>query len=338
MRSKGVTYDTGFFPGNKQSRPSFDGEVVKRELQVIATDLHCSAVRITGGDLDRLTTAGRHAADAGMEVWFSPFPTEMTTSQLVPYFIECAERAETLRHNAADVVFVTGCELSVFAAGFLPGADCYARMAALASGDPALWESLADVPARMNGFLAEVVASVRSRFGGRITYASAPWEPVDWTPFDIVSVDAYRDAQNAAGFRDGLRLHFSHGKPLAVTEFGCCTYHGAADRGAMGWAIVDESAEPRRIVGSHVRDESEQATHMRELFDVFEQEGVDSAFWFTFAGYRLPHRADPRFDLDMASYGVVKILEGAATSVSRLPEMGWEPKLAFHELARICAH
>ena len=34
---------------------------------------------------------------------------------------------------------------------------------------------------------------------------------------------------NAAAFRDTLRPYLGHGKPVAVTEFGCCTYRGAGD-------------------------------------------------------------------------------------------------------------
>jgi hypothetical protein len=40
-------------------------------------------------------------------------------------FEECAGHAEELRREGARVVFVTGCELSLFAAGFLPGADVF---------------------------------------------------------------------------------------------------------------------------------------------------------------------------------------------------------------------
>jgi hypothetical protein len=43
----------------------------------------------------------------------------------------------------------------------------------------------------------------------------------------------------------------------------------------MGWAILDESAEPSRLDGDYTRDEAD------------------------FAGYNLPHRAEPREDLDM---------------------------------------
>jgi hypothetical protein len=51
------------------------------------------------------------------------------------------------------------------------------------------------------------------------------------------------------------------------------------------------------------------ATYLRELLAVFEEEGVDAAFVYTFARYDLPHRDDPRLDLDRASAGVVKVLD-----------------------------
>ena len=55
---------------------------------------------------------------------------------------------------------------------------------------------------------------------------------------------------------------------------------------------------------------------------------MDAAFWFTFAGYELPHRpADPGHDLDLASYGLVAVLEkGHGT---RYPDMAWKPKQLF---------
>ena len=134
------------------------------------------------------------------------------------------------------------------------------------------------------------------------------WEPVDWSLFDIVATDAYRDASNAGTFRSELRKRLEHGKPLAVTEFGCCGYAGAADRGGMGWTIIDASADPPRLDGDYVRDESEQVRYLEELTAIFAEEGVDLAFWFTFAGYPLVHDSEPHRDLDMASYGVVRML------------------------------
>src|SRR5262249_36531547 len=167
---------------------------------------------------------------------------------------------------------------------------------------------------------------------GPLTYASGMWEPVDWGPFDIAATDAYCDAGNAGTFRSKLRKQLRHGKPLAVTEFGCCGYAGAAARGGMGWAIIDDSTDPPRLDGDYVRDESEQVRYLEELNAIFAEEGVDLAFWFTFAGYSLVHDADPRRDLDMASYGVVQMLPGGPGT--GYDGLGWEPKLAFGALAR----
>ena len=70
------------------------------------------------------------------------------------------------------------------------------------------------------------------------------------------------------------------------------------------------------------------------MLDVFEAEGVDSAFVNTFARYDLPHHRDPRADFEMASFGVVKVLDGQSGSgVRRYPDMRWEPKAAFNALA-----
>jgi hypothetical protein len=50
----------------------------------------------------------------------------------------------------------------------------------------------------------------------------------------------------------------------------------------------------------------------------------------------LPHRRDPTQDLDMASCGVVKVLEGR--SGGAYPGMPWEPKAAFAAMAGAYQH
>jgi hypothetical protein len=323
MRGKGIHYDTGTHLSDGWTREAFDSSTVRREMQVIAGDLHCTAIRITGSDPDRLTIAGEHAAKAGLEVWLAPFPCDLTTEQMLPLFTECAARAEDLRRHGADIVLVTGGELSIFARGFLPGDDFLTRTALFTTNGPELPSLLRAVPARLNTFLAEVLDTVRPRFDGKVTYASLPFERVNWTPFDYVAVDAYRAAHNAATFREEIRDLHRHGRPVAVTEFGCCTYRGAADLGGRGFLIIDRDHEPWRLNGEYHRDEDGQATYLRDLLHIFEQENVDSAFWYTFAGYRHPHHPDPRHDLDLASYGVIKLA----------PDTSWEPKASFHALA-----
>src|SRR5262244_2893810 len=245
MRGKGINYDTGFSPAGRSSRERFDADVVRSEMHVIARELHCTAVRITGGEPARLSTAAELAAAEGLEVWFAPFPCELAADQLAPLFADCADRAEHLRRGGANVVLVTGCELTLFADGFLPGGTVYERIAGVQSGGPQLHAAYAALPGQLNGFLAATAEAARGRFGGPLTYASGMWEPVDWGPFDIAATDAYRDAGNVGTFRSQRRKQRQHGKPLAVTEFACCAYAGAGDRGGLGWAILDDSTASR---------------------------------------------------------------------------------------------
>jgi len=99
--AKGMTYDTGFIRGDDNSRKSLDPAVVKRELAIIRDDLHCNAVQITGGDPERLELAAAYAAELGLEVWFSPYPLELATDEILSLFADCAQRAERLRETGA---------------------------------------------------------------------------------------------------------------------------------------------------------------------------------------------------------------------------------------------
>lgn len=331
MRGKGITYDTGFFNDGVSTHEPFDSDVVKREMHIIRDDLHCNAVRITGGNADRLEIAATHAANAGLEVWFSPFTCDLTTDELLDFLADCAERAERLRQLGAEVVFVTGAELSLFTVGFLPGDTLEDRLALLKMPHR-FREALPRVPARINAFLGKAAAVVRERFGGKVSYAAIPSEGVDWTPFDFISVDLYRSIEIAEQYQAAIHTLAAQGKPVAITEFGCATYRGAADKGASAaMIVVYDNAIPIGLDGDYIRDETEQVTYLRELLDIFTTEGVDTAFANTFASYHLPHRSDPREDLDMASYGIVKVLEN---HIGRsYPDMAWEPKVAFTALA-----
>jgi len=73
LRVRGVVYDVGVvpFPG-RESRPVFDAAAVERDMRVLAADLHCTAVRTIGRDLERLEVAARCAQRHGLAVWLSP--------------------------------------------------------------------------------------------------------------------------------------------------------------------------------------------------------------------------------------------------------------------------
>ena len=169
-----------------------------------------------------------------------------------------------------------------------------------------------------------------------MAYAAIPFERVDWTPFDYIGVDLYRSIEVADRYRDGIRTLVAQGKPVAITEIGTTAYRGAGDKGARAGEIVEwdeATGRPLRLNGEYERDEVEQVRYLREVLDIFDAEGVDSAFVFTFESTQLPHRpgGDPRDDLDRASYGIVRALEGGRGET--YPDMAWEPKAAFAALA-----
>lgn len=325
MRAKGIAYDTGFVV-NGETSLEFDLEVVRRELAIIRDDLHCNAVHLVGGDPERLELAGRCAAELGLEVWFSPYPLELTTAEILDLFADCAERAERLRRDGAEVVFVAGVELSVMNKGFLPGSDVLDRVTRLLAEPNGRLERMAEASKRLNGFLVEAVEVVRSRFHGRITYACIPFEQVDWALFDIVSMELIRSAEVADQFAEGVQNLVAQGKPVAITGFGTAAWKGAPDVAPRSMEIAeqDSNGRPLRLKGKYERDEAGQAEYLRELLEIFDAEGVDGAFVYMFALNNYVHRPDdPLRDFDLASPGIVKVFEGGR----------WEPKKAFAAVA-----
>jgi hypothetical protein len=329
----GITYDTGFRNGGSSTHEPFDPDVVRREMRIIREDLHCDAVRITGGHVDRLEVAAVHAAAVGLEVWISPFTNDVTTGELLDLLADVAERAEKIRLGGAEVVLVTGSELTLFTIGFLPGDTLDERLALITERPPELGAALAALPALLDDFLGRAVGVVRERFGGRITYASLGFEQVDWDLFDIVATDAgYRSVEVAEVYEDEMRAFGALDRSAAITEFGCTTHRGAADLGARGTSMVDwDGPRPVALRGEFVHDEQEQATYLREVLDVLEAAGIDIAFVCTFVTYNLPYDEDPAKNFDVASYGVVRVLgDGFGETY---PDLRWEPKAAFTALA-----
>ncbi|SEQ82967.1 hypothetical protein [Streptomyces radiopugnans] len=336
MRARGICYDTGFTRGGGNSREHFDPDLVRKELTVIRDDLHCNAVHITGGDPERLELAAHHAAELGLEIWFSPYPLELTAGEILTLFADCAERAERLRARGAEVVFVTGVELSVMNRGFLEGDSPVERFDRLLDDPARRSERFAAVGARLGAFLREAVAVVRGHFRGKVTYAAIQFEGVDWDLFDFTTFELIRSAEVADRFREGVRSLVAQPKPVAVTGFGTATWRGAGDSAPRSMEILetdDATGAPLRLTGKYERDEAGQASYLSELLEIFDSEGVDSAFVFLFALYNLPHRpdGDARDDLDLASPGIVKVLEGRHGDA--YPGLPWEPKAAFAAVA-----
>lgn len=332
---RGINYDVGTHTRGSisSSRDDFDLPVIQRELEIIRNDLKCDSVRISGQEIERLVQASRYALQQGLEVWFSPAFVEASEKETLAYFKECAKAAEELRKISPSIVFVAGCELTFFMKGLVDGKTSFDRMGTFMKPWRLLRSTLVkgSYNRRLNRFLAQAVPSIRDIFHGQITYASGPWEKVAWSLFDVVGIDYYRHAGNWENYRERLREYKRPGKPVAVTEFGCCTYRGAEDKGGYGWAIVDRSVDPPRLKGQFVRDEEAQSKYLMELLQIFEEEGMADAFVFTFVSPTYPYNQDPQFDLDMASYSIVKTYSDRKGTV--YPGMPWDPKKSFNALA-----
>jgi hypothetical protein len=341
MHRKGVCYDVGRVMLGHNWRPDFDPAIVRRELEIIRGDLHCNAVRLQGLDITRLTTAAELALGQGLEVWFSPEMWDRPQDEVLEYLARAAHAAEGLLERwPGRVVFSVGSELSLFAQGFVPGANVFERL-----GHPKFMETVrsgAHNPP-LNAFLAKANTRVREVFHGRVTYASVGFETIDWGPFDFVGIDLYRDKRSRAIYSNLLQRYMGFGKPMANMEVGCCTFRGAEDLGGQGFDIVDWSSVPPKLKGDYVYDQTTQAREVADLLRVNDQAGVDSVFVFTFedqAGLEDSNREQIRqlpFDFDIARYGLVKMHVDPRPGAT-YPEMPWEPKESFRAVAEYYAN
>jgi len=234
MKLKGVNYDVGRVLQGHLMRPTFDATVVHRELEIIKNDLHCNAVKIQGFDIDRLKIAAEDALTQGLEVWLAPEIFEKSSEETFDYTVKAAEAAETLRQRyPRKLVLSIGTELTLFMQGILEGNTLMERI-----GNPMIWQKIKSgiYNKPLNEYSARTSRSVSQVFHGKVTYATvARVETVDWSIFDYVCVDCYRDKLIKNSFGDLVSQYFSYGKPVVIGEFGCCTYKGAEDRGGMGW-------------------------------------------------------------------------------------------------------
>ncbi len=198
---------------------------------------------------------------------------------------------------------------------------------------------------------------MRQAFHGPLTYASLVWEAVDWSLFDFIGIDHYRAARIKDRYVDMLKPFFAIGKPVVITEFGCRTYRGAdtSTEGMAGdltdfrlnlrvilsylassarTALFGTQLPPPRMPlkkGDYVRDEHMQARELIDQLGVLDQAGVNGAFVMTFISPIAPYDENPRNDLDMNSYSLVKSYTNRRGTI--YPDMPWDPKESFHAVA-----
>ncbi|MFD7467850.1 abortive phage infection protein [Streptomyces tendae] len=326
LTRRGVVYTVG---AGETPGTAWDPARMRADVRSIRHDLHANTVDVTGDGVERLTATAAEAAERDLHVWLQPTLGDVPQRDILEHLAECGRFADRLRGQGASVELSVGCEFWLFVPGIVPGETVLERIENLQNGtaDPE------QVQRRLTAFTAKAAAVGRSVFGGRLGYAAAQDDEVDWSLFDVVGIDYYSYHEHPADYVRELRRYLRWGKPLAITEFGTCTYVGAPQAGGMGWSVVDYDKDPPEIKGNLVRSERTQAAYLTDLLSVFESMGLYGAMAFEFLSADAPHRPDdPLHDLDMASYALTKPIRDRPDDPAS--PWHWEPKDAFHALSR----
>ena len=343
MDLRGVVYDVGLkFTPESCSVDTFDIKLVKYDISIIANILRANAIRIEGEDISRLTVAAEVAQAAGLKIFFNPWKMNADEKEVVAYMAQAAQAAEKLRQKGTDLVFVAGCEYSIFDNGVFEGSSINERLATLMSfgqmkDKTAALKTIQGKNQTLNRILANICQAVRANYKGLVTYSSGTWEAVDWSLFDIVGVDYYRDIQTDEEYVEGIKRYSQYGKPVVVMEVGCCTYEGAARRGGNAFSIL-QGTTPDGKAGIYeggmtpTRSEKEQADYIQTQIELLNGTGIQGMFIYLFSYPIYPYRKEG-LDLDMTAYAIVKTYAKNHPRSQMLPP--WEPKEAFYRLAEI---
>ncbi len=324
LRYRGVDYEVA---DGESPATGWRAERMRADLRAIDERLHANSVMVYGTGVDRLGATAAEAAERGLHVWLQPRLGDVAEVDILDHLAETGRSAERLRRQGARVHLSVGCEFWLFVPGIVPGAHPVERAENMLAGN---YDR-----ARMQRLLAEFTARAaavgRSVFRGKLTYGAAHdpvVDRVDWNLFDIVSLDYYAFLPTAAHHARELAEYTRWGKPLAITEFGSCTYVGAPQAGGLGWRFED--------LGKLERSERVQAEHLGNMIDVFTSLNLYAAMVHQFITPDAPHRADPARDEDKAGYGIVKTIRDEPEDPASA--WHWEPKEAFHTVARRFAH
>jgi hypothetical protein len=336
-----VGYDVGRSMGSLSMnwRPDYTPALMRRELDIIRAGLHANAVRLGGRDPRRLLAAADYAASAGLNVWLGPELWNATPQRTLSYITEAAAAAEPLFRRWPDrLTFSVGNELTMFMRGIVPG-----RSLAQRGRLPRLREFVLSGQEPLRAFLAEAAASVRRVYSGPVSYSAQPFERVDWDHFDVVGVNYYR--QQAPTTDQYLTRIQATGKPVAITEFGFASCRdgddpkflstfNAAPLSLLGMQVpvVRQLTRPR-VRTVYPRDEQAQARLLIDQLQLLDRAGVDRAFVVSFSFPLAPYCEDPNHDLDASSLSIVRALPRGQHGTT-YPDVGWEPKEAFHAVAR----
>jgi hypothetical protein len=346
MRIKGVNYDVGTVMGVNW-RPDYDPIVVQRELEIIANDLRCNAVGISGKDIGRVLSTAEAAISHGLEAWLNPSDwSDKPPAATLAYITEAARAAQPLHERyPGKVVLSIGSEFTLFMQGIIPGKTLRQRAVTVRQTD-VVKTGQHNQP--LNDFLTKTVAEVRKVFNGPVMYRSLAWERVDWSNLDIIGVDHYWAETIRDQYVDMVKPLFTYGKPVINTGFGFNTTT-APVTGMLGTLgdlpffrillhqqpVIGRFIRPKLKVVNE-RDEALQAKRLVNNLKRLDEAGFTGAFMDTFILPTYPYSDTPKYDLDRASSNLVKYFENGRRGTT-YPDMTWEPKEAFRAVAEYYA-
>lgn len=342
MQIKGVNYDVGTQMGVNW-RPDYDPDVVQRELAIIANDLHCNAVGISGKDIGRVLVTAEAALRLGLQAWLNPADwSDIPPEATLAYITGAARAAQPLHERyPGKVVLSVGSEFTLFMQGIVPGKTMMQRVRTVLKTDT-IKSGHHNQP--LNDFLGRAVAEVRKVFSGPVMYRSLVWEHVDWSRFDIIGVDHYWAEKIKDQYLDMVKPLFTYGKPVINTGFGFNTTT-APVTGMLGTLgdlpffrvllhqqpVIGRFIRPQLKVVSE-RDEALQAQRLVNNLKLLDEAGFNGAFIDTFILPTYPYSDTPKYDLDRASSNLVKYFENGRHGTT-YPDMRWEPKEGFRAVA-----
>lgn len=184
LRYHGVCYEVGDGDG---PATAWSARRMRRDLRAIRHELHANSVSVYGTGVDRLAATASEAAERGLHVWLQPRLADVPERDILDHLAETGRHAERMRRQGARVYLSVGCEFVLFVPGIVPGADALERVQNILKGnyDP---ERMVREVRRFVGLAAKTGRRV---FRGPLTYGAAHDDDVDWSLFDLVSVNYY---------------------------------------------------------------------------------------------------------------------------------------------------
>lgn len=339
---RGVVYDVGtnFETGQGPlSRAVWGTELMRAEIAAISDQLNCNSVTLYGSEYERLAETANAAVERGLSVRLQPRLIDRPQPEVLAQLAETARLGESLRRQGAKVDLTVGAFHSVFTPGIIPG-DAYHQRMANVYGEgahpllvPTAAVDMAAMAPVLNEFLGRAIAVARGIFHGDLGYTAAPFENLDWAPFDFVGLmyQFLREPQTAAGHIAGISAYRKWGKPVYIAEFGTATYAQAEEKAFHYWDIVDRSTAVPTIMPGYTRDEGAQAAYYLKMLDIFERAGARGAVVGDFIHPTHPYSDDSRLDLDMASLTIAKTIRDDFSDPASAYR--FEPKESFRAIA-----